>query len=349
MTTFPSSFQPGDIRTRADIRKELGGSPQGGITPSVEKKTVVLYSDIGPGGQYGYRDGWLREEDRFGPVFEYTGAGPRGNQTFIGGNASILRHAVEGRILHLFIAHGKTPGSDTKTHRYIGAFELDATKPYTVRQARGQDKKKRDVIIFRLRPIGAFFRSEADMIPPAKKTTVSFIPYRKHGRLDEPKEVRDARQRDISAATVAARNQEGLVADYEKALSQRQHNFGRLEVQVRDIEETLQASLYDESAHTLYEPAGSASRQALKDALMQLMDVSRHLNSIENGIPLRCMILTPGLPDQDIRQLLTLHNVGIIYRDESGNLTELQGSDHNPPSGGTHRGIPCLDCPAHLN
>ncbi|MGW8680983.1 hypothetical protein ACWGNN_07945 [Streptomyces sp. NPDC055817] len=349
MTTFPSSFQPGDIRTRADIREELGGSPQGGITPSVEKKTVVLYSDIGSGEQYGYRDGWLREEDRFGPVFEYTGAGPRDDQAFVGGNASILRHAVEGRILHLFIAYGKAPGSDTKTHRYIGAFELDETKPYTVRQARGQDKKKRDVIVFRLRPIGAFFRSEADTIPPAKKTKVSFIPHRRRMRLEEPKEVRDARQRDMSAATVAARNQEDLIADYEEILSQRQHNFGRLEVQVRDIEETLQASLYDESAHTLYEPAGSTSRQALKDALMQLMDVSRHLNSIENGIPLRCMLLAPGLPGEDIRQLLTLHDVGIIYRDESGNLTELQGSDQNPPSDGTPRGMSCLNCPARLN
>ncbi|MFD3560286.1 hypothetical protein ACFWVU_11520 [Streptomyces sp. NPDC058686] len=311
----------------------------------MEKKTVVLYSDIGSGEQYGYRDGWLREEDRFGPVFEYTGAGTQDDQVFSGGNASILRHAIEGRTLHLFIAYGKTPGSGTKTHRYIGAFELDTAQPYVVRQARDEHKKNRDVIVFRLRPTGIFFRSEADTIPPAKKTTVAFIRSRRRRRPQEPKEVRDARLQDMSAATVAARNREDLVADYEETLSRRQHNFGRLEVQVRDIEETLQSSLYDESAHTLYEPAGSASRQALKDALMQLMDVSRHLNSIENGIPLRCMVLAPALPDEDIRQLLAMHNVGIIYRAESGDLTELQGSEQNPPSGGAPRGFRCLDCP----
>ncbi|MFD7775052.1 MULTISPECIES: hypothetical protein [Streptomyces] len=349
MTISPSSFQPGDIRTRADIRKELGGSPQGGITPSKEKKTVVLYSDIGSGEQYGYRDGWLREEDHFGPVYEYTGAGTLGDQVFSGGNASILRHAIDGRTLHLFIAHGKVRGSDTKTHRYIGAFKLDASEPYIVRQARDEDKKNRDVIVFRLRPIGTFFRLEADEIPPAKKTTVSFIRSRMRRRLEEPKDVRDTRQRDMSAAIIASRNREDLVADYEETLSQRQHHFGRLEIQVRDIEETLQASLYDESAHTLYEPAGSASRQALKDALVQLIDISRHLNSIENGMPLRCMVLAPELPGEDIRQLLTLHNVGIVYRDENGDLTELQGTGQNPLPGGTSRGISCLDCPARLN
>ncbi|WP_329435038.1 hypothetical protein OG564_28175 [Streptomyces sp. NBC_01280] len=346
MTTFPSSFQPGDIRTRADIRKELGGSPQGGITPSKEKKTVVLYSDIGTGEQYGYRDGWLREEDQLGPVYEYTGAGAQGDQVFSGGNASILRHAVEGRTLHLFIVHGKVRGSDMKTHRYIGAFALDASEPYIVRQARDENKENRDVIVFRLRPIGPFFRSESDTIPPAKKTAVAFIRFRKRRRLEEPKEVRDARQRDMSAATVASRNRKDLVADYAEILGQQQHHFGRLEVQVRDIEETLQASLYDESAHTLYEPAGSASRQAIKDALMQLIDISRHLNSIENGMPLRCMILAPGLPGEDIRQLLTLHNVGIVYRDENGDLTELQGAGQNPLIEGTPSRISCLDCPA---
>src|ERR1044072_5443117 len=110
MTTSVEEINPGDVRTRAEIRAAFGGSPQGGICPSEGKYSVNLYSDPDVGEQTGYYDGWLAEEDELGPVFEYTGAGKSGNQTFEGvagsGNRAILRHAEQKRVLRVFTRVG---------------------------------------------------------------------------------------------------------------------------------------------------------------------------------------------------------------------------------------------------
>ncbi|MFD0414085.1 hypothetical protein [Streptomyces sp. NPDC127108] len=348
MSTVAPSFQPGDILTRADIRKELGGSPQGGICPSVEKKTVVLYSDIKSGEQYGYRDGWLREEDRLGPIFEYTGAGTEGNQTFTGatgtGNAAILQHALDGRTLHVFIGHGKVPGTGIRTHRYIGAFEADHERPYVIRQARDKFQQDRDVIVFRLRPLGAYERSESDVIPPATQTKVTFVQSGTRRRPAAPPRLREAWDRDRSAAR-ATYQRDKIAAEYSDVLTNRQHRVGRLEVHVRGVEEAMEAALYDESERTIYEPADSNSRQALRDALMHLMNLRMHLSKIENGMPIRCMVLAPGIPSEDTQQLLNEYDVGIVYRNANGDFSELPSSGQNPPADGTPTAFPCVNCP----
>ncbi|MFD6434950.1 hypothetical protein [Streptomyces venezuelae] len=348
MTTLAPSFRPGDIRTRAEIRAELGGSPQGGICPSREKGTVVLYSDISAGEKYGYRDGWLREADRIGPIFEYTGAGTVGNQSFEGvrgsGNAAISLHATDGRILHLFIAAGKVPGTGIRTHRYIGAFGVDEDRPYVIRRALDENQAERDVIVFRLRPIGEFYRSEDDVIPPARETKVTFVQDGALRRPRTPKRGRVAGRRDGSAATVAAQTREDLTADYAATLSGDQHSVGRLEVRARGLEDTLVAELFDETQHAVFEPSGSASRQATKDAFVQLLEISRYVESTDNR-PLRRMVLLPGLPDDDICELLAVNNVGIIYRDVTGEFIEFPTSSPTFSMSGSST-YPCAECPA---
>ncbi|GAA1375478.1 hypothetical protein [Streptomyces beijiangensis] len=349
MATQPLSFKPGDIRTRAQIRQELGGSPQGGITPSKEMKTVVLYSDIKSGEKYGYRDGWLRYEDRIGPIFEYTGAGTHGDHTFTGtsgnGNRAVLQHAEMKRTLHLFIGHGKVSGSGIRTHRYIGAFELDKKRGYIVRQAPDEYHNMRDVIVFRLRPLDEYDQTASDILPAAKKTAISFIPARGRRRISEPTVPIDAEQRSTSAANSIWRNQTALTEEFENDLSAHEQDFGRLEGHARGVEETIQATLYNRTKHTIYEPTGSTSRTAYKDALIQLIDISRYLNSTEGGMPLRCMVLAPELPDEDIRQLLFRSNVGIVYRNADGSFTEIQDPDQQPAAGGVPGIPPCHNCP----
>ncbi|WP_189176118.1 hypothetical protein [Streptomyces lasiicapitis] len=348
MSTVAPSFQPGDILTRADIRKELGGSPQGGICPSVEKKTVVLYSDIKSGEQYGYHDGWHREEDRLGPLFEYTGAGTEGDQTFTGatgaGNAAILQHALDDRTLHLFIGHGKVPGTGIRTHRYIGAFEVDRERPYVIRQARDKSQQDRDVIVFRLRPLGTYQRSEDDVIPPVTQTRVNFVQSGTRRRPEAPARLRQAWERDRSAATATYRREQ-IAAEFGDILTNRQHRVGRLEVQVRGVEEAMEAALFDQSERTIYEPADSNSRQALRDALMQLMDLRMHLSRIEKGMPIRCMVLAPGPPSEDTRQLLSEYGVGVVYRNANGDFSELPNDGQNPPTDGVPSTFPCVNCP----
>ncbi|MGW3645063.1 hypothetical protein [Streptomyces sp. NPDC000878] len=181
MTTRADAIVSGDIRTRAEIRQVFGGSGQGGICSSVEKQSVNLYSDPTVGEVNGYYDGWLAEEDELGPIFEYTGAGKSGNQTFAGaagsGNRAILRHAEQDRTLRVFTQVGLVPNSGTKTHEYIGEFTLDALEPYVWRRVHGEDSKERNVIVFRLRPDGEFQRSSKNLIPAATETTWELVPF----------------------------------------------------------------------------------------------------------------------------------------------------------------------------
>ncbi|MEW2120478.1 hypothetical protein AB0945_35985 [Streptomyces sp. NPDC005474] len=181
MTTKASAIVPGDVRTRAEIMPVFGGSGQGGICPSVEKQSVNLYSDPSVGELNGYYDGWLAEEDDLGPIFEYTGAGKSGNQTFAGiagaGNRAILRHVEQDRTLRVFTKVGLLPNSGTKTHQFIGEFTLDALEPYVWRRVHGNDAKERNVIVFRLRPDGEFQHLSKNLIPAAPETTWELVPF----------------------------------------------------------------------------------------------------------------------------------------------------------------------------
>jgi 5-methylcytosine-specific restriction protein A len=112
---------PGMTATRAEIHGLYGGSLQGGIAPSNTTNTVLLFSDPAVGHRYGYYDGWV-EEDEHGPIFEYTGAGTTGDQTFERGNKAILNHVEAGRSLRVFTVAGRVPGSQTRLHRYVGEF-----------------------------------------------------------------------------------------------------------------------------------------------------------------------------------------------------------------------------------
>ncbi|MEU5975826.1 hypothetical protein [Streptomyces sp. NPDC047315] len=173
-------IEPGEVRTRAEIRPVLGGNPQGGICPSGAH--VSLYSDPDVGEQHGYYDGWLAEEDEQGPIFEYTGAGKSGDQTFDGqvgaGNRAVLHHMQQKRMLHLFTCVGKVPKSKTKLHRYLGAFVVDPVEPYVWRRGHGEDGRERNAIVFRLRPAEDHLAPAArDMIPPADETSAEFVPF----------------------------------------------------------------------------------------------------------------------------------------------------------------------------
>ncbi|MEU6992482.1 hypothetical protein ABZ953_17715 [Streptomyces sp. NPDC046465] len=348
MTTSAPVIEPGEIRTRAEIREVLGGSPQGGICPSEAKRTVVLFSDIKSGESYGYRDGWLAEEDDLGPIFTYTGAGARGDQTFGGlygkGNSAVLDHAARGRTLHLFIAEGRVPGSGTRTHRYVGAFRVDESEPYQLRQAPDEQQTDRSVIVFRLRPTGPVFRSEAHMLPKARATRPIFFRAREATRLARAQRRQRSQQRNPTPEDAAALRRDELSESYEDHLAAVGHSVGHLQVEVKDKTSTLISDLYDESDNTLYGTAESTSREAMRSVLAQLLDLSRYIRTMEHDQPLRLMVLSPELPDGDIQALLEEHDVGVIYRDEAGGFSELQSA--GPASGRTGAPFPCAECPA---
>ncbi|WP_405365735.1 hypothetical protein [Kitasatospora sp. NBC_00039] len=364
MTTSLGPMAPGDIRTRAQIRQEFGGSPQGGICPSGEKKSVNLYSDPSVGENVGYYDGWLAEKDELGPVFEYTGAGLTGDQTFEGtfglGNRAILRHAEQGRKLRVFIRAGTIKGTATATHRYVGTFNLDQRLPYVWRKVRGENGEVRSVIVFRLRPDGAFESSAADAIPAAKETTVDFVQFQPitasmlnsgpatQGALSIPAQQPGAKGstknrtahastegifvvpeafntemslRAATAASIAVRREAALTKSYWAHLESYGHKVGAFQIRVEGLSSTLRTDLYDATAHVLYEAKGSSSREDVRMAIGQLLDYGRYVKTDAHPREPRQVVLLPAAPDPDIRNLLERHQIGLVHQLSDGRFT----------------------------
>ncbi|MFD9864178.1 hypothetical protein [Streptomyces alboflavus] len=337
MTTAPSGIRPGDILTRAQIHPVLGGSGFSGICPAIEKKNVLIFSDSKAGRRYGYHDGWLAEDDDLGPIFTYTGAGKQGDQTFENnGNRAILEHRHKQRKLHVFVAVGKVPGSNTRTHRYIGEFSLDTRKPFEVHEAKDEFDEDRNVIVFRLRPTGPHIRAEADTIPRAVGSEARFA--RAAGRLTRAlrRQRRQRQQESEIDQTIAARDD--LADTFEEREAAEGQTIGQLEVAMRNSSSRLMFDIYNQTTNTVYEPTGSAASESITHALAQLLHARRYLRELAHDQPLHLMVLAPELPREDLRDLLAEHGIGLVYRNEIGGFSEFEGSS-------IPRGIRCADCP----
>lgn len=340
MTTPVPGFQPGDILTRAEIHPILGGSSFAGICPAVEQRNVLLFSDRKVGERYGYRDGWLAEDDEIGPIFTYTGAGKRGDQTPTHGNASILEHAQMGRTLHLFIAVGKIQGSGTRTHRYIGKFKLDQDNPFEIREAKDEQGEARNVIVFRLRPIGPFIRETSDTLQPL--SSPRFKINLTGGRLGR-KYRRERRPQQSSDAVRLRAARDDLAEAFEQTEAASGNSLAQLELSMRHTTTQLVFDLYNQTNNTVYEPTASAASESITQALAQLLYARRHLRGLIPDQPLHLMVLTPALPREDLRGLLAEYGIGIVYQNDSGGFSEFE--NNLTTSNGTLRGFRCADCP----
>ncbi len=319
MPTMPNQMQPGEIHSRAEIKPVFGGSLYGGICPAVAEGNVLLFSDEAAGAKYGYKDGWLAEEDEFGKVFEYTAAGTQSHQSFGGryggNNTAVLRHAEQGRTLRLFIAVGKVPGTDTKLHRYVGAFMLDKDVPYRTGMARDETGTDRRVIVFRLREAGPVAVVEEDKIAPATVTRAVLVPAEMTtAKVVEPERNKNKKgYRSAAPATEAQRREADLSDRFEAYLKGHQHQVRRFEIQVKGKTSRLLTDLYDTTVHVLYEVKGSHRREAVRMALGQLLDYGRYVKTEDHPeVPRRVMLL-PALPDEDLVTLLADNDITVAY------------------------------------
>ncbi|MFC8242359.1 hypothetical protein [Streptomyces chartreusis] len=340
MTTPTAGFTPGDTLTRAQIHPVLGGSGFAGICPAREKRNVLIFSDSKVGRRYGYRDGWLAEDDSLGPVFTYTGTGKRGNQTLDGGNASILEHANMGRTLHVFVAVGNVPGTGTRTHKYVGQFKVDEDRPYDVREAKDELDQDRSVIVFRLRPTGPYLRDESDTLPLAGRSRIRFQPTA--GRVARAyRRQRRQRQPQTDANRIEA-VRDDLAEAFEAHEIAAGMDIGQMELSLQNSTDQISFEIFNQTNRRVYQPTGSAAPDSITQALAQLLLAQRHLMNLAQDQPLQLMMLTPALPREDLRDLLAEHGVGLVYRTDSGGFSEFA---RHTPAGSTPRHFRCLDCP----
>ena len=307
---------PGDMTTRAEMKRIFGGGDQGGIAPSATTPNVLIYTDPKTGEQSGYFDGWLPEEADRGPLFVYTGHG-QDEQTFVGskgnGNRAILHHVDDGRALHVFKAVGTVPGSGTKQQRYIGEFELDAKQPYVLHYLPNRAGVPRRVIMFRLRPSGPYERRPKDVTPAASKTEAVTVPADvTESKIVEPETSRKTQSsRSAVPQTTVQRREARLSDDFQAFLESKQHHVRRFQINVKGLSSPLRTDLYDLTAHVLYEIKGTTSRESVRMAIGELLDYCRHVTPVDPVLA----VLLPVKPHNDLRELLATTDIALVYRE----------------------------------
>ncbi|MEU7820163.1 hypothetical protein [Catellatospora sp. NPDC049133] len=310
--SIPWTTPVGGYLTRAERVAMYGGGMYGGMEPSAKSPNVFIYSDPSRGETYGYTfDGWDPDEE----VFLYTGEGPEGDQQMTSGNLALLDHRRAGRVVRLFVADGVTTGT-TKNHRYLGEFEIDPELPYTIERAPGQNNgPMRNVFVFRLLPAGDYLDRAADrsaVVDAPGGATVREVAL----------EATNLTTVAVPATppTIAQKREAELVARF-KAWMGPNHIFTRHEIVPPGHFKALYTDLYERTANELYEAKASATREAIRMAVGQLLDYRRHIK-VDN---LRLVILVPKRPSADLLDFIRSVGAECCYEIPDGTFVRWAG------------------------
>ncbi len=330
MTTIVD-LVPGVVTTRDAIAAAYGCGTFQGIEPADEAGKVFVYSDPSAGEEYGYTFDGRAEDDEFGPLYLYTGAGANGDQRPSGRNGSLLTAAEKNREIHLFVAHGKVPGGGAMRQRYIGQMVLDPVNPYDLRRGPGRDGVMREVLVFRFRPAPGTTAAwtEADRQPAATMTSyeitdplveapaVVTLPAQSGAKVKKTEQHSTAQTTaDIPAGQRKVLRREGeLVKAFVAHLTAAGHKTHSFQITIKGEPGTLTPDLYDATDHALYEAKGITTRANVRMAIGQLADYRRHIPGRKE---LRVVVLLPSEPTEDVKDLLGEEYVELVYQTEAG-------------------------------
>ncbi len=303
MTSSTWSVQPGEKLTRSEIHGAYGGNSQAGIAYSASTPNVLVYSDHDKAAANGYDfDGW----DSSRRLYYYTGEGKDGDQVLLRGNKAIANHVADGNALRLFVAVGNVLGTQTRIHQYVGQFAVDTDQPYFTRTAPGTDGVPRQVLVFRLVPVGPFVVGDDPHTTPVdgagqaaqvNSIAVGAIPVA--AVRIEQSEV----EKTISGTIVQAEAQ--LTQRFQRYLEARHHAVVRYKI-VPVGSQAIYSDLADVTGNVLYEAKGCADRMSVRLALGQVLDYGRYVKGS------RLALLLPEYPAADLVELLEMHDVGCV-------------------------------------
>jgi hypothetical protein len=305
----------GAILSRRARGERYGGGLYGGIEPSATTPNVFLYSDPSAGAAFGYNyDGWSED----GTVFLYTGEGQTGSQKMRDGNLAVLQHAKDGRSLRLFVADGSEPNSDAKIQRYVGEFMVDEDLTYVTAESPDSGGNTRSVFVYRLRPVGPVLRRGEDASDSGdvkheaetESVLVTAVVDAAGSAEPVPVEAVGTSRYEVSGSTstTAVKWEAELVARYLSHLEKQGHRCVRYRVRPPGELRDLYTDIFDQTENVLYEAKGVATREAVRMALGQLLDYSRHVP----GDP-SLAVLLPAIPSADLVALLQENKIGCIY------------------------------------
>lgn len=288
------TLEPTQQIERKALHELYGGRTQGGIGPSKSSPNVFVFTDAVAGAKHGYIDGWADDG-----CFHYTGEGQRGDQVMKSGNASILRHREEGRILRLFDgARGVVT--------YMGEFEVDRERPFYFADApETGGGLVRQVIVFRLRPLNATVGvvSVGPILPD--RSLVQDVPLEAY--FTERMVVEPSRE-----PYEAERKEAELVRQFADYFRSKGIEVVRRRILPAGEAKPIFTDIYLPKKNLLVEAKGSVERGSLRMAIGQLCDYRRFF---ENAA---CAVLLPSAPRNDLIELCDSQSISIFWPTENG-------------------------------
>ncbi|MEU9380768.1 restriction endonuclease [Streptomyces sp. NPDC048279] len=285
----------GEELTRRELHQRFGGTPQGGIAPSSASRMVMLFTmDSSPASDY---TGWGDDG-----TFHFMGQGARGNQTMTQGNRSLLRHQEDNRSLHVFHRLPNGPTGGAPLYRHLGRFRLDDETPYYSADAPDEDGTNRNVIIFRLRPIGAI-ADGGPQLPRTPATTVRIVELQPTYQSRHTSETRPSR----------AHTEAQLVESYAAHLRASGRSLTQAQLTLAGETTPYRVDLLDSTENRLIEAKGSATRAAVREAIGKLLDFRRFFNPTPT-----LAVLLPSQPREDLLDLCASLCIEVVWPREDG-------------------------------
>ncbi len=281
-------IKPGQTLTRREVHALYGGRQQGGIGPSSKAPVVLFFTDPATGHRHGYYDGW----DADG-LYNYCGEGQQGDQRLVQGNKAILKHAEEGRTLEGFSAKGVNV-------TYMGEFEL--VDHYWTEAHESGSETLRQVVVFRLRPVGGKVPVQLPDVPETVTTSASVT----HVSVEEQHTERAFVSPNREPYELE-RREASLVLRYRDYLKLQGHKVSRLRVVPAGEVVPLYSDLWDESTGELVEAKGGVTREQMRSAVGQLLDYGRFIEANSR------VVLVPTRPRDDLVAYLQAASIGIVY------------------------------------
>mgnify|MGYP001377258985 CR=1 FL=1 len=296
---IPWTLQPGDLIIRRELHDRYGGGRQGGMEPSAKTPNVFLFTDRETGERNGYtHDGWAPDG-----TFHYTGEGPSGDQVMTHGNRAVRDHLKEGRALRLFQKEGTSV-------RYLGEFEVpdDGSHVEVAESYDAEQKDKRNVFVFRLRPVGDVLERDVPVSPAepefvARKVPVEVANAETFVRQHPP----------VSESIEAVRRESALVSRFVEWLGKQGLTASRDAIPVPGGQ-LLYTDVFVNESRELLEAKSSASREHIRVALGQILDYERYVDHDALAV------LVPTRPSQDMISLLIKHGVGCVWETRPGHF-----------------------------
>jgi hypothetical protein len=192
-----------------------------------------------------------------------------------------VSNAEEGNAIRLF----KGAGGNV---RYLGEFELDAESPYyrtDAPESGGGDL--RQVIVFRLRPVGDVDHDQEDGLRLPSGVPSPELEAAVTGELstalsvEVPVELQHTERAIVTPSEEPyeiERREQTLLLEFKALLQAQGRDATRLRIQPPGEARPLYCDLYDKMRNNLVEAKGSGTRGAVRMAIGQLADYARFID-----------------------------------------------------------------------